>query len=351
MKCLEKIVKSKIEVQVSAFVDKYQFAYTTNRCVEDATLALTDFVLQHVDKANTAKCKHFVKILYVDFSSAFNTIQPHIMMQKLVNMSVNPRLILWINEFLTCRPQYVKFSEHKSDTIYTNTGAPQGCVLSPILFTLYTSDCRCISPNCQLFKYADDTALVSQCTNNDTEYRHDVQIFAEWCSNNYLELNVKKTKEMLVDFRTTVVTHAPLYINEELVESVNDYKYLGTIIDRNFNFSQNIDALYKKVNSRLYFARKLYKLRIDNTILELFYMSIIQSLITFSIVCWYGNSTADSKNKLARVINTCRRLGVDTVSVEDLYKKSALQRCQAILKDDTHPLRSSYCLLPSGKRY
>ena len=121
-------------------------------------------------------------------------------MQKLINMNVSECLILWINEFLTRRPQYVKFNGGRSDVIFTNTGAPQGCVLSPLLFTLYTSDCKCMNSNNQLFKYADDTALASRCSNDDMMYREDVVYFTEWCDNNYLELNVKKTKEMVADF-------------------------------------------------------------------------------------------------------------------------------------------------------
>ena len=311
MKCLERIVKQHLSEQVKPYVDNYQFAYTANRCVEDATLSLTDFVLSHVDKPNTAKQKNYVKILYVDFSSAFNAIQPHIMMQKLVNMNVNPSLILWINEFLTSRPQYVKFCDVKSDVVVTNTGAPQGCVLSPLLFTLYTSDCRCTNDTCKLFKYADDTALVARCINDDVLYRQNVLYFTEWCDNNYLELNVKKTKEMIVDFSPASVDHNPLYINDELVENVSEYKYLGTIIDSKFNFNQNVDAIHKKAHSRLYFVRQLSRLQVDHKILELFYTSIVQSVIAFSIVCWYGNSSVQSKSKLDRVIKSCRKVGVE----------------------------------------
>jgi hypothetical protein len=212
MKCLEKIVKNHLSEQVSPHTDNFQFAYTTNRCVEDATLSLTDCVLRHVDKPNTARQKNFVKILFVDFSSAFNTIQPHLLMQKLINMDVNPSLILWIEQFLTSRSQYVKFNGTNSDILVTNTGAPQGCVLSPLLFTLYTGDCKCTQPTNQLFKYADDTALVGKCVNDDILYRDDVNHYTAWCAKNYLELNVKKTKEMVVDFRSTELAHTPLYI-------------------------------------------------------------------------------------------------------------------------------------------
>jgi hypothetical protein len=350
MKCLERVVKHHLTVQVKPHVDKLQFAYTANRCVEDATLSLTDFVLNHVDKANSTSQKHFVKILYVDFSSAFNTIQPHIMMQKLINMSVSPSLILWINEFLTCRPQYVKIGDVKSQVIVTNTGAPQGCVLSPLLFTLYTSDCRCVNEQSQLFKYADDTALVSKCTNDDDMYRAEVMRFTEWCDQNYLELNVKKTKEMVIDFRANEITHSSLVIKNEPVEAVKEYKYLGTIIDHKLTFNQNVDSVYKKANSRLYFVRQLSRLEIDSKILELFYTSIVQSVISFSIICWYGNSSAESKCKISRIIRSCSKLGIDNMSLEEIYTKSAIQRCKVIVNDETHPLHNLYNMLPSGRR-
>ena len=348
---MEKIVKNVLTEQVKPYVDSFQFAYTPKRCVEDATVTLTDFVLNHVDKPSTVKLKNFVKILYVDFSSAFNTIQPHIMMQKLINMKVNPRLILWINEFLTARPQFVKIGSSSSNTIVTNTGAPQGCVLSPVLFTLYTSDCKCNDVTCQLFKYADDTALVAKCTNDDAKYRENVKLFTDWCRNNYLELNVTKTKEMVVDFRTTSYVHEPLVINDEIVETVHEYKYLGTVIDDNFNFSCNVSTIHKKAKSRLYFVRKLHNLNVDSKILELFYTSILQSVICFSVICWYGNCTTASKTKLTQIILTCQKLGLTNVSsLENLYCKSALQRCEVITTDKTHPLHNMYQMLPSGRR-
>ena len=351
MKCFERIVKGLLYPQVTEFTDPLQFAYTSSRCVEDASLSLINYVLKHVDKANNPTNKHFCKILFIDFSSAFNTIQPHIIMQKLINMNVHPTLILWINNFLTVRPQYVKYRNAISDVLVTNTGAPQGCVLSPLLFTLYTSDCRSNTINCQLYKYADDTALAARCTNDDDSYRTEVARFIEWCSDNFLELNVKKTKEMITDFRTSDVVHPPLYINNEVVEIVHEYKYLGTIIDDKFNFNQNLNTVHKKVNSRIFFLRQLHKLNIDNTILQLFYTSVIQSVITFSMTCWFGNTSSEAKGRLTRVINNCKKLGADNASsLEELFNKCVIQRCVAIRKDITHPLNCEYSLLPSGRR-
>ena len=70
-------------------------------------------------------------------------------------MNVNSKLIKWIHSYLTMRTQYTKIKNVKSDIVTTNTGAPQGCVLAPLLFTLYTNDCRGKYPSCSIIEYAD----------------------------------------------------------------------------------------------------------------------------------------------------------------------------------------------------
>ena len=111
--------------------DPFQFAYRQKRGVEDAIIVFLDNIYKHIDKTRT-----YYRILFVDFCSAFNTIQPSILLEKLIDLDVNSYLSLWINSFLTERSQYVRYGNVKSNSIITNTGAPQACVLSPVLFTL-----------------------------------------------------------------------------------------------------------------------------------------------------------------------------------------------------------------------
>ena len=70
--------------------------------VEDATLTLLDTVSKHLYSTG-----NFVRILFMDFSSAFNTIQPHLLIQRLLDLQVNLTLVLWIRAFLCDRPQRV----------------------------------------------------------------------------------------------------------------------------------------------------------------------------------------------------------------------------------------------------
>ena len=112
-------------------LDPMQFAYRAKRSVDDAVLLFLHNILEHLEKPNS-----FVRATFVDFSSAFNSIQPHLLLNKLLGMGVNSRLLLWILNYLRNRPQYVKMNGFCSDVRSISTGAPQGCCLSPILFCL-----------------------------------------------------------------------------------------------------------------------------------------------------------------------------------------------------------------------
>ena len=71
----------------------------------------------------------------------------------------------WIMNYLSERSQYVRLDQGIiSDCVFSNTGTPQGTVLAPFLFTVYTSDCRSMTEKCPLIKFADDTAIyISRC--------------------------------------------------------------------------------------------------------------------------------------------------------------------------------------------
>ena len=112
--------------------------------------------------------------------------------------------------------------------------------------------------------------------------------FQQWCEDNYLNLNVKKTKEMIIDFSTSAHDIVPVTINAEHVESVHEYKYLGNIIDDKLDGVANVKKVCKKAKQRLYFLRKLRQINVDSTIMNLFYNSVIQSVVGFCIICWYG---------------------------------------------------------------
>jgi hypothetical protein len=82
-----------------------------------------------------------VRMLFIDYSSAFNTIIPSKLVTKLRILGLNTYLCNWILNFLMGRLQVVRVGNITSTTLTLNTGAPQGCVLSPLLYSLFTYDC------------------------------------------------------------------------------------------------------------------------------------------------------------------------------------------------------------------
>ena len=117
-----------------------------------------------------------------------------------------------------------------TDVRVLNTGAPQGCVLSPVLFSIYTNDLKwnSTSGNKLTAKYADDTIVIGLITNdNSAEYLKCVDFVSKWCKDNFLQLNVTKTKDMKIDFRRNRnVNHPAIMINNAQVDVCTDYKYL-----------------------------------------------------------------------------------------------------------------------------
>ena len=153
MKTFEQLLLHVLRPQVYHGQDPLQSGYQEKACVEDAILYLLHRVYSHLHKKSGA-----VRVAFFDFSRAFNTIQPLLLRGKLTEMRVDPLLVTWITDYLTERPQYVRLKGCTSDTVVSSTGAPQGTMFSPVLFTVYT-DFQYNSGLCHMQKYSDDAAI------------------------------------------------------------------------------------------------------------------------------------------------------------------------------------------------
>ncbi len=191
----------KIKTSLHNTLDPLQFAYRPKRSTDNAISSTLHLALTHLENKDS-----YVRMLFIDFSSAFNTIIPQQLINKLNLLGLNNSLCNWILDFLTGRPQSVRVGHNTSSTTTLSTGAPQGCVLSPLLFTLLTHDCTAKFSSNHIIKFADDTTVVGLISNNDEmHYREEVAQLAEWCGTNNQSLNVGKIKEVVMDFSVNAV--------------------------------------------------------------------------------------------------------------------------------------------------
>ncbi|KAK3510725.1 hypothetical protein QTP70_015979 [Hemibagrus guttatus] len=184
MKRFERLVMKHIKTQLLSSLDPLQFAYHPNRSTDDAITTTLHLSLTHLENKDT-----YVQMLFIDFSSAFNTIIPQHLIEKLnlLALQLDPGLPDW---------------------------ETSGCVLSPLLFTLLTHDCAAMHSSNHIVKFTDDTTVVGLISKNDeSAYREEVQQLTAWCKANSLSLNVDKTKEMVVDFRRAQSDHSLLFID------------------------------------------------------------------------------------------------------------------------------------------
>ena len=159
-----------------------------------------------------------------------------------MKLDVNVRLILWIVDFLVNHSQTVRHHAALSSSHSISTGSPQGTVLSPILFTLCTNDSTGTDTK-PIIKYFDGSA-VEELSNSDSVYFVEVERFSNWCRNNSLGLNIKKTKEMFNDFTNPPVI-PDLFTDGVKIERVSEYKQLGTVLDNKLNFNKNTYCIHK----------------------------------------------------------------------------------------------------------
>ena len=143
----------------------------------------------------------------------------------------------WFQSYLSKRSQRVIINV-LSDPHYINAGVPQGSILGPILFLLFINDMPTILTQCSIVMYADDTRLYAYGKDVDKikhALNNDLKQLENWLRWNQMHVNVSKTKVMLLHSKTKqrILPDFDVYLNDERLDIVDQYKYLGVIIDSN----------------------------------------------------------------------------------------------------------------------
>ncbi len=134
MKVFERLLKKHICSSIPVTLDPLQFAYRPNRSTDDAISQVLYSSLIHIDSTNG----NYVRLLFIDYSSAFNTIVPTKLAVKLSDLGLNTSLCDWIQDFLTTRPQVVKVGQLASWNNDMPKATGRTIILEQLLYHLFT---------------------------------------------------------------------------------------------------------------------------------------------------------------------------------------------------------------------
>ncbi len=299
-KCFEKLVREHICSVLPASLDPLQFAYCSNRSTDDAIAFTLHTALSHLENKNT-----YVRMLFVDYSSAFNHTGCEGPDSRTEQISV--QLDPGLPDRQKSGGQNGQQHLISPDPQHWCTAGlrPQPTPVLPVHTRLYSNT------QLQCHRQIDDTTVIGLSTDNDeTAYREEVSTLTKWCQENHLSLNIDKTKELVVDYRRQSREHTPITIDKTPVERVTSFKFLGVHIIKDLTLSAHTDAVLKKAHQRLFFLRRLRKFGTSPRILRSFYTCTVESILTGCITAWFGNSTAGNRRALQRVVRTATLLEV-----------------------------------------
>ena len=281
-KLSEEVIINKMRSKLEAEIDPAQFAYQPNIGSVDALIKLFDDFTSELDNPNVK----FIQSAAMDFSKAFDRLQPAILIEKMKRYNFNPRIISLISNFLDMRMQCVRYGDRQSSYICSSVGAPQGTKLGPVLWLIYSNDLSAEGFN--HIKYADDTTFYTSVTSYDNTSAVSPAVIStqRWAADNSMQLNPEKTEVM-----NSSLSHKHHYKQDVVVDdlsfSPNSFtKFLGVFIDNKLFFNKHVDSLVSACSSRLFLMRKLKTIGLNSDGLKAFYLSNIRSKLSYAAPAW-----------------------------------------------------------------
>ncbi len=291
-KLIEKAVASQLieHLKINNLYDKFQSAYRTFYSTETALLRVKNDILNTMDSRNV------MLLLLLDLSAAFDTIDHSILLNRLSKRcGIKGTCLKWFTSYLSNRHQMVKINDTTSELKNVKYGVPQGSVLGPILFTIYTSPLGEIIENCGLNRqtYADDTGIYHSISPVDTASQTITLLKINTCIDkikefmfaNKLKINDEKTIFMVLgtNYWTETLNKNSIKIGDTQIESSNSTKNLGIIFDKEMTLHEHVNYICKKGFYHvkdLFALRKFLNQKETNTAAHAFVTSILD----------YGNS-------------------------------------------------------------
>lgn len=310
-----------------------QHGFSKNKSTISNLAEYVNFLATHI--ANGGQ----IDTIYTDFAKAFDKVNHKILMNKLEQFPLNNCTKAWIFSFLTNRKQIVCVNGSKSKLIHPTSSVPQGCILSPLLFSLFINDL----PNkikCHILLFADDCKIFMAIKSFEDcmLLQSDLKTLSEWCIQNKLSLNTGKCTVVSFTRRTDrYFQHFAYKINNSNLSRSRVVKDLGVLFDDKLSFKNHVESIISRATKLLGFiCRSLKPFNNINTH-KLLYNTYVRSILEYGTTIWnpyYYTHTQPVENvqrKFTRLLcykfniprdtyqQRLKNLGMDSLFTRRLY--------------------------------
>ena len=298
-------------VETQLLLSLNQHAYRKYHSTTTSLTQLTEYIHKQLEKG------YLVGIALLDLSKAFDTIDHNLLLKKLKELQFGSDVTKWIKSYLENRKQRTKFRNYTSEEETVQSGVPQGSILGPILFIIFTHDFEhsINKQNISVTAYADDTQLITQ-GKTYAEIKENLEgaidAAANWYARNSLCINAGKTEILVIGSPRKLKeqgTLAELEVREgretKKLEVQDQIKILGVHLDKHLNWSKQVDNVKKKAflsTKNLLRVKHLLPLEAKRKL----YDGMITPHLNYCDIVWNGCSNLKTK-ELQRIQNTAAK--------------------------------------------
>ncbi|EYC36122.1 hypothetical protein Y032_0930g3087 [Ancylostoma ceylanicum] len=240
---------------------------------------------------NSGKC---IEIVYFDLSKAFDTVDHLGLISKLESIGIRGNLLSWFESYLDGREFSVRFDDKQSPRKTCSSGVPQGSVLSPILFNIYTMDLPKVlktDPRISVAVYADDIKIYASYDSSDMnevqeKLQLSVQRMLDWADKWRIKINLSKSQVLRLGGIAVDINYGvPLDVQQKVRD-------LGVFLDSSLNFSSHIDTIISNATRTLYSVlRNVHSS--DISILLRLYKAYVLPILEYCSPLWNPNLKKD----------------------------------------------------------